>query len=53
MNLQEHIRIVLKEEIISLKDNPVKYRQRCLEIQEHAKSYDWKYVIDKWVSILS
>ena len=25
MNLQEHIRRVLKEEIISLKDNPVKY----------------------------
>jgi glycosyltransferase involved in cell wall biosynthesis len=35
------------------KDNPVKYRQRCLEIQDHAKSYDWKYVIDKWVNILS
>ena len=25
MNLQEHIRRVLKEEIINLKDNPVKY----------------------------
>jgi glycosyltransferase involved in cell wall biosynthesis len=41
-------------EILSYyKDNPNKYRQRCLEIQEHAKSYDWKHVIDKWVSILS
>ena len=35
------------------KDNPEKYRQRCLEIQHHAQSYDWKYVIDKWVEILS
>lgn len=35
------------------KANPEKYRQRCLEIQNHAQSYDWKYVIDKWVSILS
>jgi hypothetical protein len=24
-----------------------------LEIQEHAKSYDWQHVIDKWVNILS
>jgi glycosyltransferase involved in cell wall biosynthesis len=41
-------------EILSYyKDNPDKYRQRCLEIQNHAQSYDWKYVIDKWVSILS
>ena len=35
------------------KANPEKYRQRCLEIQHHAQSYDWKYVIDKWVEILS
>ena len=35
------------------KSNPEKYRQRCLEIQHHAQSYDWKYVIDKWVEILS
>jgi glycosyltransferase involved in cell wall biosynthesis len=34
------------------KSNPEKYRQRCLEIQHHAQSYDWKYVIDKWVEIL-
>jgi len=41
-------------EILSYyKDNPEKYRQRCLEIQHHAQSYDWKYVIDKWVNILS
>ena len=35
------------------KENPDKYRQRCLEIQYHAQSYDWKYVIDKWIEILS
>jgi glycosyltransferase involved in cell wall biosynthesis len=41
-------------EILSFyKNNPDQYRKRCLEIQEHAKSYDWKYVIDKWVDILS
>ena len=34
------------------KSNPEKYRQRCLEIQHHAQSYDWKYVIDKWIEIL-
>ena len=35
------------------KDNPLKYIERCMEIQEHAKSYDWSHVIDKWVDILS
>ena len=35
------------------KENPEKYRQRCLEIQHHAQSYDWKYVIDNWIEILS
>jgi len=41
-------------EILSYyKANPEQYRQRCLEIQHHAQSYDWKYVIDKWVEILS
>jgi glycosyltransferase involved in cell wall biosynthesis len=35
------------------KSNPEQYRQRCLEIQYHAQSYDWKYVIDKWIEILS
>jgi len=35
------------------KNNPVKYRERCAEIQAHAESYDWKYVIDRWVNILS
>lgn len=41
------------ELLVYYKNNPDKYRQRCLEIQHHAQTYDWKYVIDKWVSILS
>jgi glycosyltransferase involved in cell wall biosynthesis len=35
------------------KSNPDKYKARCLEIQNHAQSYDWRHVIEKWVSILS
>jgi glycosyltransferase involved in cell wall biosynthesis len=35
------------------KNNPAKYVERCREIQEHAQSYDWKYVIEHWVNILS
>lgn len=29
------------------------YKQRCLAIQEHAKTYDWQHVIDKWIDLLS
>jgi glycosyltransferase involved in cell wall biosynthesis len=35
------------------KSMPKEYRNRCLQIQEHAKSYDWKYVIGDWVNLLS
>jgi glycosyltransferase involved in cell wall biosynthesis len=50
----EHEFIEQTVELLSYyKANPEKYRQRCLEIQHHAQSYDWKYVIDKWVEILS
>jgi len=35
------------------KNNPAKYKARCLEIQHHAQSYDWKYVIDRWINLLS
>jgi glycosyltransferase involved in cell wall biosynthesis len=34
------------------KANPNKYRARCMEIQHHARSYDWDNVIDKWVNFL-
>ena len=49
----EHEFIEQTVELLSYyKSNPEQYRQRCLEIQHHAQSYDWKYVIDKWVEIL-
>lgn len=35
------------------KFNPDKYKMRCREIQHHAISYDWKYVIDRWINLLS
>jgi glycosyltransferase involved in cell wall biosynthesis len=35
------------------KKMPKEYRNKCLQIQEHAKSYDWKYVIQEWVDLLS
>jgi|SRR3989344_1706190 len=35
------------------KSNPKTYRQKCREIQKHAKTYDWKYVINKWVETMS
>lgn len=34
------------------RDHPAKYRERCAQIQEHAQSYDWEHVVDKWVDIL-
>jgi glycosyltransferase involved in cell wall biosynthesis len=35
------------------RDNPVKYRERCLQIQQHAESYDWEHVVKQWVDILT
>jgi glycosyltransferase involved in cell wall biosynthesis len=52
--IQEHEFIEKTVELLSYyKSNSEKYRQRCLEIQHHAQSYDWKYVIDNWIEILS
>lgn len=34
------------------KNNPDEYYNRCLQIQQHAKSYDWSNVIQAWVNIL-
>lgn len=34
------------------KNNPAEYRNRCKQIQEHAKTYDWSNVINAWVNIL-
>lgn len=41
------------ELLIKYKENYSLYRERCLEIQEHAKTYDWKYVLDKWIALLT
>lgn len=34
------------------KSNPIEYHNRCLQIQEHAKSYDWSNVIHQWVDLI-
>ena len=47
MNLQEHIRIVLKEEIISLKDNPVKYYYYNY-LNEEPIEFKGLYLVPKW-----
>jgi hypothetical protein len=40
-------------EIINFyKNNPREYVNRCEQIQEHAKGYDWKYHVGSWVSLL-
>jgi glycosyltransferase involved in cell wall biosynthesis len=31
--------------------NPDRYRDRCSEIQEHARSYDWKYRLPDWIAL--
>lgn len=36
----------------SYQADSIKYQNRCIEIQEHARSYDWKYTIDSWISLL-
>jgi len=32
--------------------NPKAYKQKCEEVQEHAKSYDWKYCIEDWAQFI-
>src|SRR5260370_14292748 len=34
------------------KDNPAAYRDKCHEIQEAARKFDWKYKIDEWVELI-
>lgn len=34
------------------KNHPDEYRARCYQIQDHAKTYDWKYCLESWVEIL-
>lgn len=33
--------------------DPVLYKSTCLEIQEHARSYDWAFVINDWIEAFS
>lgn len=33
--------------------DPLLYRNTCLEIQEHARSYDWAFVINDWIEAFS
>ena len=33
--------------------HPEEYRKKCLEIQEHAKTYDWSCVINSWIDLLT
>ena len=40
------------EILLYYKNNPTEYRNRCLQIQEHAKTYDWSVVIDSWINLL-
>jgi glycosyltransferase involved in cell wall biosynthesis len=34
------------------KDNPTAYQEKCQTIQEAARKFDWKYVIDEWVELI-
>lgn len=34
------------------KSNPDRYKERCREIQNHARSYDWKHVISGWINLI-
>lgn len=38
--------------LIKYKEDRNLYTKRCLEIQSHAKTYDWHYVIDRWIDLL-
>lgn len=35
------------------KNNPTEYKNRCLQIQEHAKSYDWSNYVDSWIELFT
>jgi glycosyltransferase involved in cell wall biosynthesis len=37
---------------LNVYEDPALYRQKCMEIQEHARSYDWSNVIFKWIEAL-
>lgn len=39
--------------LLCYKNDNVKYKRKCEEIQEYAKLYDWRNCIDQWVELLS
>jgi glycosyltransferase involved in cell wall biosynthesis len=41
------------ELLLKYKNDSQQYRQRCEQIQGHAKTYDWNFVIDQWSEFLS
>jgi glycosyltransferase involved in cell wall biosynthesis len=34
------------------RDNPDAYLEKCLQAQEHARSYDWSHVVHHWVNLV-
>jgi glycosyltransferase involved in cell wall biosynthesis len=34
------------------KNHPAEYRNRCAQIQEHAKTYDWSNYLQPWLDVL-
>jgi glycosyltransferase involved in cell wall biosynthesis len=41
------------ETIVFYQNNPAEYRNRCAQILEHAKRYDWQYHIHDWVELFT
>lgn len=55
LNVPIHEEDFLNETIKLLKfykRNPKKYKEKCREILEHSKSYDWSKVIDQWAAFI-
>lgn len=40
------------EILMYYKNHPAEYRNRCLQIQEHAKTYDWSHYLQPWINVL-
>jgi len=40
------------EVLMYYKNHPAEYRNRCAQIQEHAKTYDWSNYLQPWLDVL-
>lgn len=49
---EEHFLNETEQLLTYYKNNPEKYRKKCLETQKHAKLYDWSNVIKYWVELV-